>query len=73
MAVEVVENLEDVDYHTSYPLEIRQQIDNSLKMEIPTELPPLDLLTISLYRRTGKSVYQCRRFGEKQIDPHMAY
>jgi hypothetical protein len=42
-------------------------------MPIPAQLPPLDLLTISLYRRAGKSVYQCKPFGTNQLDPHMTY
>lgn len=48
-------------------------MDLSLKMPVPESLPPLDLTTISLYRRAGKSVYQCRKFNSKDLDPHMTY
>lgn len=69
----LVENIQDVDYHTFYSDEVRREIDRSLKMDIPSEMPPLDLLTIALYRRAGHSVYECRQLGSKELDPHMTY
>ena len=68
-----METLEDMDFSGYYSQEIKNEINLSLKASIPKELPQLDLATISLYRRAGKSVYQPRRFGSKELDPHMVY
>ena len=67
------ENIEMLDYSTLYPENVRIKLNLSLHCEIPQPLPPLDFFTISLYRRAGKSVYQCRQTGSKQLDPHMTY
>lgn len=48
-----VESIEDIDYSGFYSIEARMEIDLSLKMDIPAQLPPLDLNSISLYRRSG--------------------
>lgn len=67
------ENIEDLDYSRFYPQLTLQALNHALKAPLPASLPPLDLLTISLYRRAGKSVYQCRQLGSKDLDPHMTY
>lgn len=54
------EDIEKLDYHRFYSKETKEAINKSLQMIIPAELPPLSLFTISLYRRAGRSIYQCK-------------
>lgn len=54
---------EEFDYLQYYPEPIKQQIIASLTQPIPNPLPPLELTTISYYRRAQRPIFQTKIHG----------
>jgi len=56
-----------------YPKDKRTAILTSLTANIPEPLPPLDVTTISYYRRANKAVFQTRVSNYSDLDPHLTH
>lgn len=70
-------NINLPSYLTDYDSSTRAILMESLTAPIPDPLPPLNLLTISYYRRSCRPVFLTKIGGEEEktcmLDPHMTY
>lgn len=64
---------EELDYLKLYPQLQRRAIIASLTAPPPDPLPPLDVTTISYYRRLSRPVFQTRQPGSTELDPHLTH
>ena len=65
--------MEELDYLQFYSKAHRADIIASLTAIIPEPLPPLDVTTISYYRRLNKAIFQTRVHGSSELDPHLTH
>ena len=72
-SVHLEEEFEELDYLQFYPEPQRTAILASLTAPPPDPLPPLDVTTISYYRRLSRPVFQTRLTGTVDLDPHLTH
>jgi hypothetical protein len=64
---------DQLDYLHFYPPELRNTILSSMQDPLPAELPPLDITTISLYRRQSRPIFMTRSHNSNELDGHLTY